>query len=276
MEVSEGNQINQSTSLSPTDYSSGGTEGGGGISQSVTLDQIVPEDYKGAAYLESVKDIDGLFNQFHNLQKKLGERAEGLPGADAGEEEWNKLYNKLGRPEKPDAYEFEKLDGLEYSDDQLSKVKDMFHKAGLNSKQAKMIQSEFDKMQLDMLQSSNQEREQADLEFENATTKLFGDRKDQALQGAKELLEKYTPEGFGDKIANLDNNSLVAMASVLDGIRKEYMSEDSLNRGGGAPITKGDSREQAIKLMQSDAWKNPFHKDHESVKQQVADLYRKV
>lgn len=272
MEVSTGTEVNQSASISPTDYSSMGNEGTTS-SQSVTLDQIIPEDYKGATYLESVKDIDSLFNQFHNLQKKLGERPSGVPQESASEEEWNKFYTTFGRPEQAAGYEFEKVEGLSYDDSQMEKVKGLFHEAGLNAKQAKMIQTGFDKMQLEQLGDSAKTQEQRDAEFESLTTSTFGERREEAIAGAKEMLQEFAPQEFGEHIGELDNKSLVALASVLDGVKQKYLSEDSIGRGVGS-IPKQNPREQAIKLMQTDAYKNAFHPEHEQTRQKISQLYR--
>ena len=95
------------------------------------------------------------------------------------------------------------------------------------------------------------------------------------MDHAKALIDKYTPESMQEKVKNLGNNELVVLASVLNGIKKDYINEDSLPNGGGRTNnTKDDYLSQARELRKSEAYKNVMHPEHDKTKAQVDELYR--
>jgi hypothetical protein len=65
-----------------------------------------------------------------NLVQTMDKRIP-IPGEDAKPEEWDAVYNKLGRPEKPDGYQF-RFDGLPFDETEQAELKGyapLFHKA---------------------------------------------------------------------------------------------------------------------------------------------------
>lgn len=74
---------------------------------------------------------------YANLEKLVGTDKIALPGKDAKPEEWEAVFNKLGRPEKPDGYQFQKPEGFEGYDDAFAGTfRGAAHAAGLSAKQA--------------------------------------------------------------------------------------------------------------------------------------------
>lgn len=73
-----------------------------------------------------------------NLVQQMDKRVP-LPGEDAKPEEWEQVWNKLGRPETPDKYAFaDKFDGYEFSetDKQYREgFRPIAHKIGLTQRQ---------------------------------------------------------------------------------------------------------------------------------------------
>lgn len=101
----------------------------------------VPENYR-----EEFKNDEGLSkytSQEDFIKAMLEDRkANGgaikLPGADATEEEWSKIYDKLGRPANPEGYELSKTlpEGLELNEDMYNEFIQNSYTAGLSKKQA--------------------------------------------------------------------------------------------------------------------------------------------
>lgn len=78
-----------------------------------------------------------------------------VPGENAKPEEWDQVYNKLGRPEKPDGYKFEFPADAPWDDTDKQRYKEMaplFHRAGATQKQLTEYltqQAQVDKMMMD-------------------------------------------------------------------------------------------------------------------------------
>lgn len=64
-----------------------------------------------------------------------------LPAADASDEEWNKVYEKLGRPTTPEGYGLSKElpEGLDFDEQMYTEFTGNIHKLGLSKKQATEI-----------------------------------------------------------------------------------------------------------------------------------------
>lgn len=106
----------------------------------------LPEDTRKWVDTKGYKTPEDIVNAYRNAEQKLG-AAITPPKDDAPEEEWGKFYDKLGRPEKPEAYDFKRPEGLPaelpYSDELASTSKNWMHDAGLNPKQAQSIHDKF-------------------------------------------------------------------------------------------------------------------------------------
>ncbi|NNG04028.1 MAG: hypothetical protein HKM95_07995 [Inquilinus sp.] len=57
-----------------------------------------------------------------------------VPGEDAGADEWERIYDRLGRPEDPDGYGFDEREGADPEDD--AALAGLAHELGLNREQA--------------------------------------------------------------------------------------------------------------------------------------------
>lgn len=104
----------------------------------------VPEDYR-----EEFRNDEGL-KQFTSqdafikamlADRKVNGTAVKLPGVDATDEEWGKFYDRLGRPETPEAYGLSKElpEGLDFSEELYDGFIQNIHAAGLSKKQADKI-----------------------------------------------------------------------------------------------------------------------------------------
>ena len=70
------------------------------------LDNFIPEELKDKPYIKNLKDFPDLFNQFSNAQELLGKRPNDIPDSQSTPEDWDKFYNKVGRPEHAEEYKF--------------------------------------------------------------------------------------------------------------------------------------------------------------------------
>ena len=73
----------------------------------------LPDDLKTNASLSKFKDSNSVLKSYLELEKSMGSKVK-VPGSDATDEERNAFFNKMGRPETKDGYEFNKvLEGKE-------------------------------------------------------------------------------------------------------------------------------------------------------------------
>ena len=65
----------------------------------------IPEDIREHKSLSTIKDVGGLAKGFVHAQSMIGADKIAIPGKFATEDDWNPVWDKLGRPESAEAYE---------------------------------------------------------------------------------------------------------------------------------------------------------------------------
>ncbi len=237
---------------------------------------LIPTEFKDKPWIKDVKDVPGMFKRFDGMLTEMGKRPAGIPADTAPEAEWSAFNKAWGVPEKPDGYQLPEVPaGLPKNEKYIEGMKGVFIKAGVNPRQAKILAEGNNALVGELLKEAGVNGEQADVDFEKLAGETFGARKDEALKTANVLIAKFVPASMKSHVANLSNENLIVLAGVLDGIRKEYISEDRLPTGGGAPVgmTPDQKRAKGVELMASKAYQDPFDPDHEKVKQEVQALY---
>lgn len=111
---------------------------------SVTWEAVksqIPKEYSSEKMWESVKDIPTLLKNYVEAQKYVGGAVK-IPKEGEGPEAWDRFYQKLGRPEAAEGYNFEMPElpgGLEWQDPLVNQFKKTAHVIGLTPKQAQVI-----------------------------------------------------------------------------------------------------------------------------------------
>lgn len=219
----------------------------------------VPEEYRDKGYMKEIDSNEKLYKAFDGLNNMMGKRPHGIPNENATPEEWGKFYNELGRPEESSGYEFETgelPEGLELNEELNNQFKELAHELGLTKDQAAKLFSfdlERQKASLEANAANTEEAQaKADEEFDALSKETFGDRAEQAIQGASETIKQYLPEHLTEAFTNLGNKELMILSSVLDGVRSDFMGEGSIPKGG-ASTSQGASRDTALQLMKEQA-----------------------
>ncbi len=241
---------------------------------------ITPVAHREKDWAKNINSADDLFTQFENAQALVG-RSVQLPGETATGEDWNAVFNKLGRPESVDGYEINApADSDEATKQQVNGLKELFHKQGVTKKQATSLIEGFQSMskaQQDALLAAQATK---DSEFEKLVNSIFGDKADEAKKVSRNLLDKFAPDALKDKLKDMSETQMTAVAAVLKGITDKYISQDDLRDLGGMTASSGKSidslKKEAREIMASEAYTNQMHVDHASAVAKSGELYKQV
>lgn len=257
----------------------GGTAGGGAPA-APEFSTLIPEGFKEKQWVKETKDLPTLFKRVDDLQSELGKRPSAIPQENAKPEDWEKFNKAFGVPEKPEDYKFSAPPaGLESSAEFQKGVQDILHKAGISARQFKAIEPAWNALMLEMAKNTQAGAQALDQDFDKLANTVFGERKDTALQNAKAMIDKFTPDAVKPHVAKLSNENLIIVAGVLDKIISTYVSEDEIPRGGGGSgAANGEQaiRDEAQKLMLTDAYKNAFDPKHKETVEKVNALYARI
>lgn len=240
---------------------------GSGDAKPLTLEQIVPAEYKDKEYLSKYKSVDDFFKGVDNLQQQAGKRPFGIPQDNATQEEKDKFYLELGRPESSEGYKFEPPEKYKESmDADLLKDFSAFahennytqnqYEAGVNKfleyqeKFATDLKAKFEEAGIG-------QQTQWDDKFEELSAKHFGDRKEAVIDEGSQLMATYTPAEMKPYLDAIPPEALMVMAATLDGIRKDYIDEGKSPGTGGGAETGSTEQELRQELADIKAHKTP-------------------
>lgn len=261
-------------------------------------DDLIPEEYREKPYIQNIlkseKPNEQLFKEFDGLQKKLGERSNlSIPKEDAGEEEWNKFYQSLGRPEKADDYTIDKptwgdedkdigkfIEDLRGNENFEKDVKTLFHKAGLTPQQVKILAPGFDEVMVknnrEFFQQAAGAQTELERDYSERMKDIFGNRAEKVNEVGRKLIRENAPDNVKKMVDELDNKSQAILAAVLDNINKKYIKEDGKVTAGGTSGNEQTVREEGRKLMAHPAFTDVEHPLHDTINAQVKAHYAMI
>ena len=263
-----------------TGANGGGGQGGGGTGPAGAgaqgLSSIIPESYRDKDWVkQNTKDPESFFKFVDNLNTTIGKKGVIVPGEKATPEELKAFHSALGVPTKPEEYEFieiEELKGAKRIPETDAAVKKIMHEAGIPKEAAKKLQAGFEKLMFQSHKKMLDENKVLDDAFDAATAKMFGDKKETALANAKKLITENTSPEIIPMVDKLDNNALLVLTAVLDGVTKKYIKEDGFSGGGagggGGSETYESLSAQQRELMKNKAFTDYGHPDHEKLMKQ--------
>lgn len=146
------------------------------------------EDLKGYVTTKGFKDPAAVVDSYRNLEKLVGVKDKLLQVPDnlGDDKAMESVWNRLGRPEKPEGY------AIESKDEAFGKwAKETFHKAGLTSNQAKAVLDQYNSY----MEAQNQQFEGTlKAEYEQKTNALkteWGSAFDQNVNMAKAAAKQF-------------------------------------------------------------------------------------
>lgn len=231
------------------------------------------DELKNDATLQNFKDIESLAKTVVHQQKVLGGRIP-LPKTD---EEYNELYNKLGRPEDPNKYEVNIPQEYQqyFKKENVEEFKNVAHKIGLNNKQVNALldyQVNSIKYEMDNEPASMAaERDQTT----QALKQEWGYDYDKNIRAAERALNVYGDDELRDLVQNTNagnNPAVIKFFARLGAEITEDMAKNTQNnRLAVSPL---DAKEEIQKVM-NDA-NHPYHKGDQMAVERMRQLHEKA
>ena len=213
----------------------------------------LPEDIRDHSSLSSIHDVGNLAKSYINAQSMIGRDKIAIPGEHSSPEDWNSVYDRLGRPESADAYDI----NIEDTDaDFLSWYKGAAHDIGLNPAQAsKLAESYTELFQAQQDDAPNYDAIRSEREAE--LKKEYGGKYNENITLGQSILTEFsnaedplTEIDLADGSKLGDNPDFVrAMVNVGEFIR-ERISEDAFEgmaKGNGG-LSPDDINDQLREL----------------------------
>jgi len=205
----------------------------------------IPEELRDHPSLSPIKDVENLARSYVNAQKLIGADKIPLP-VNPTDEDLDRIYGRLGRPETSDGYEI-KPDGNIITEDIAKDYAEVAHKLRLTPQQASGIIEYYQGIAAQNESSMEDNDVKAMQDTEMSLKKEWGDEYSHKLTAAKEAFDAFASLEMlemrlsdGTKIGN-HPDFIKAFAKMAD-FRHNMTSEDTV---ADAPMARTLSRQAA-------------------------------
>ena len=240
----------------------------------INFKELIPEEYKDEKALQNFSNMNDFVKSYLNAQRLVGANKVAIPNKMATDEDWDEVYKKLGRPNKPEDYKYSFSE--EEDPEQLKQFNETAHRIGLLPKQAERIIKFYNELNTQQDASKVKNFEAKQVEAMAELKKEFGPEYNKRLDQAKRL----AVETLGNDILNNavlndgtrlgDNAQVVKAFSML----ADKLSEDELVKGDGVDYQTASEIEKEISELTEDGspyW-NKTHPNHKKTVEQVFKL----
>lgn len=246
------------------------------------------DEYQGDATLEKFKDVTSLAKGYKELQSYMGNSIK-VPADLDNSDALNDVFSKLGRPEKPDGYVYDRPDFIPavvegeadtYNEAAQTKFMESAHKEGFTQKQMKFTLDYFNKMGVDGLRDMEDVKTKNDMDAERLLrdewTTSYDTNLSLAIRGfnavATDADKTYLQNTGMDK-----DPTLLRLFSKVGGKLSEGQFSGDVKRGG---VSSPETARAEVDAIRSDpshelnaAYNDGNHVEHARAVQEVAKLY---
>lgn len=266
-----------------TDSSSGGTGGTGDPApakpakggSSSDWRSALPKELQDDATIKKFPSVDALAGAYLNAQKLIGADKIAVPNPKtATPEDWENVFNKLGRPAL-DKYEVKFKDGESVDKDFAEAFRANAHKAGLLPSQAQALADWFSGRRSEAEQKYiENQRNELKTQVENLK-KDWGNTFDARIGRVNKMLQEA---GATEYFKKTGYGSDATLYRYLDAFAEKLYKDHKLVDGstGKAPRTK-DEIQAAISKMHADpAYTNKNHPAHNAAVKEMQSLFQEL
>lgn len=220
----------------------------------------LPPELASDPSLQHIGSVEGMAKSYINAQKMVGAEKLAIPGNWATEEDWDLVYNKLGRPAEAGDYELGELEG-----DMADWFRNAAHQSGLSDRQAAKLAEAYGEFAGQATVMSEEAMETRRSEVETELRKEYGGDFDDKMSRANELLKEFdapdlTEIQLADGSLLGDSPELVKLMVNISDYVAEQISEDGLAGRDSRPgITDEDLQ---ARLSEMTAKNSPYWEKH--------------
>ena len=238
---------------------------------------IISEEFRNDPNISKFTEIDALAKSYINATRMIGQDKVAVPNQNSTEDQWDEVYNKLGRPESPDKYKLEvQSETAPLDESAVKQFAENAHKLGLNNKQAQGILEFYKNSMEGSVQQARIDTETAQANAEAELRKEWGRSYEENIKKAGAVAKA----NINQDVLNMelkDGTRLGDHPAIIKGFANiaNLMSEDKLVSTDSETVDRGTDYEAEISKIVNDRdgpyW-NKSHPDHDKIVQQVFTL----
>ena len=242
-----------------------------------TWKEAISEEFRNDPNIEKFTEIDALAKSYINATQMIGKDKVAVPNKNSTEDQWNEVYDKLGRPESADKYSLNaKSEVVPIDEGAIKQFAENAHQLGLNNKQAQGILEFYKNNMEGMAQQAKVDTETAQVQSEQQLRQEWGRDFESNVKKAGALAKaNMNPEILDMQLK--DGMRLGDHPEIIKGFAKiaGMMSEDKIVSTESENVSSNTDVETEISDIMNNKdgpyW-NKSHPDHDKMVQQVYTL----
>jgi len=242
-----------------------------------TWKEAISEEFRNDPNIEKFTEIDALAKSYINATQMIGKDKVAVPNKNSTEDQWNEVYDKLGRPESAEKYSLNaKSEVVPIDDNAIKQFAENAHQLGLNNKQAQGILEFYKNNMEGMAQQAKVDTETAQAQSTQQLRQEWGREFDTNIKKAGALAKaNMNPEILDMQLK--DGMRLGDHPEIIKGFAKiaGMMSEDKIVSTESENVSSNTDVETEISDIMNNKdgpyW-NKSHPDHDKMVQQVYTL----
>jgi len=254
-------------------------ENNAGLPEAADWKAGLPAELREDPTVARLGSVDEAVKMLVHAQRLVGRERVALPPADAPEEDWAALFDRLGRPETPEGYELEAPEGIDGDTAAEGELAGRFraaaHRLGLLPRQVQGLYAWYAGEQAGGAEAAVVAAEAAEAELRRDWGAAYDRRLDEARRAARTL-------GGAALLAHLDgsgigNDPLIVRAFARAGrLLGEAEAPEPASADGFAP--SGAAARAEIARLQGDAgfmatYRDRLHPDHGGAMARMRGLF---
>ena len=242
-----------------------------------TWKEAISEEFRNDPNIEKFTEIDALAKSYINATQMIGKDKVAVPNKNSTDDQWNEVYDKLGRPESAEKYSLNaKSEVVPIDDNAIKQFAENAHQLGLNNKQAQGILEFYKNNMEGMAHQAKVDTETAQAQSTQELRQEWGREFDTNIKKAGALAKaNMNPEILDMQLK--DGMRLGDHPEIIKGFAKiaGMMSEDKIVSTESENVSSNTDVETEISEIMNNKdgpyW-NRSHPDHDKMVQQVYTL----
>ena len=242
-----------------------------------TWKDSISEEFRSDPSIEKFTEIDALAKSYINATKMIGQDKLVIPNNNSTEDQWNEVYEKLGRPESADKYALDaKSEIISMDENAVKSFAEQSHKLGLNNKQAQGILEFYKNNMEGTAQQSKIDTETAQVQSEQQLRQEWG----RDFEGKVKQAGALAKANIDAEVLDMQLQNGIRLGDhpeIIKGFAKiaSMMSEDKILSTESENVNTAKDLESEIATIMNDKtgpYYNNSHPDHDKMVQQVYTL----
>ncbi len=239
----------------------------------------LPDELRGEPSLQSFDSVDKLAKSYVHARKMIGadpDQMLQLPKEDDAEG-WNSVYERLGRPNAPDGYDFELGDGEQ--SDEVADFKNVAHELGLTNDQARNILGIYNQISQNDMAQEDEQFEQMNVEYLQDIQSEWGDSFNKNAELARRAFTDFASEELMDVLRETGLSNHPEMLKTFARIG-QVLSEDNVlpgTRGAIGGMTPVHAQESIDSKMADKEFRSAYldgtHPNHAQAVKEMQRLH---